>query len=93
VSRVQDITVCLIGFEKHKARPDLRDPSGFWLYVKATDVFPFVAAFKASPAALREFLIERRVGKETRSSTLSAQIVKIEEGLTESRVLILPVPK
>jgi hypothetical protein len=52
-----------------------------------------VAAFKASPAALREFLIERRVGKETRSSTLSAQIVKIEEGLTESRVLILPVPK
>jgi len=93
MARSQDISVCLIGFERHKARPDLRDPSGFWLYVKATDVLPFVAAFKASPAAFRKFLIERRVGKETRVSTLSAQIVKIEEGPAESRVLILPVPK
>lgn len=27
--RAQDITVCLIGFEKHKAWPDLSDDSGF----------------------------------------------------------------
>ena len=88
----QDITVCLMGFEQHKARPDLADPSGFWLCVKAEDAAPFTAAFKASPAAFHEFRIEQRVGKETRASTLSAQIVKIQEGPAETRVLIQPHP-
>jgi hypothetical protein len=90
--RANDITVCLIGSEKHKARPDLHDPSGFWLCVKVEDASPFVAAFKASPAIFHEFLIEHRVGRETRSSTLSAQITKIEEGPAEARVLIRPHP-
>jgi hypothetical protein len=40
-----------------------------------------------------EFRIEQRVGKEIRISTLSAQIVKIEEGPAETRVLIRPDPK
>lgn len=90
--RANDITVSLLGFEKHKARPDLSDPSGFWLCVKAGDASPFLAAFKASPATFHEFLIEQRVGKEIRTSTLSAQIAKIEEGPAESRVLIRPHP-
>jgi len=90
--RAHDITVCLIGFEKHKARPDLSDPSGFWLCVRAEDASPFLTAFKAAPAVFHEFLIEQRVGKEIRSSTLNAQIVTIEEGPTESRVLIRPNP-
>lgn len=49
-------------------------------------------AFKASPALFHEFRIEQRGGKEIRSSTLSAQIVKIEEAAAGSRVLILPHP-
>jgi hypothetical protein len=88
--RTQDIIVCLIGFETHKARPDLTDPSGFWLCVNAANAAPFMEAFNASPAAFREFSIERRVGKQMRSSTLGAQIVKIEEGSAETRVLIRP---
>jgi hypothetical protein len=82
--RAQDITVCLIGFEQHKARPDLSEKSGFWLLVKAADALPFVSAFKVSPAVFHEFLIEQRVGKEIRSSSLSAQIVKIDEGPSET---------
>lgn len=38
------------------------------------------------------FVIEQRVGKEIRTSTLSVQIVKVEEGPTETRVLIRPDP-
>jgi len=89
--RARDITICLVGFECHKASPDLRDPYGFWLRINTGDASPFVAAFKASPMAFHEFLIEQRVGKKTRSSTLSAQIVRIEEG-PETRVLIRPHP-
>lgn len=70
--RSHDITVCLLGFEKHKARPDLNDDSGFWLRVKAEDASAFVTAFKASSAGFHEFRIEQRVGKEIRTSTLSA---------------------
>jgi hypothetical protein len=88
--RAHDITVSLVGFEKHKARLDLRDPSGFWL-CDSGDASPFEAAFNASPAAFHEFLIEQRVAKKTCSSTLSAQIVKIEEG-PETRILIRPHP-
>lgn len=88
--RAQDITICLAGFEKHKARPDLTDDSGFWLRVKTEDAAPFVTAFKTAPAVFHEFQIEQRVGKEIRMSHLSAQIVKIEEGPTETRVLIFP---
>ena len=88
----QDITVSLVGFEKNKARPDLDDDSGFWLRVKADDASPFVTAFRASPGVFHEFLIEQRVGKLTRWSKLSAQIVKIEEGSAETRVLIRPDP-
>jgi hypothetical protein len=33
---------------------------------------------------------EQRVGKEIRTSTLSAQIVKVEERAQDSRVLIRP---
>jgi hypothetical protein len=90
--RAHDITVCLVGFEKHKARPDPRDSSGFWLCVKADDASPFVSTFKASPSAFHEFRIEQRVGKETRSSSLIAQIIKIEGGPAETRVLIRPHP-
>lgn len=88
--RAQDITLCLVGFEEHKAKPDLRDDSGFWLRVKAEDAAPFVTAFKTSPTGFHEFRIEQRVGKETRISRLNAQIVKIEEGPAETRLLILP---
>jgi hypothetical protein len=84
------ITVSLVGFEKNKARPDLGDDSGFWLRVKAEDASPYVAAFQTSPAIFHEFVIEQRVGKETRISRLNAQIVKIEEGVAETRVLIVP---
>ena len=91
MSRPHHITVCLVGFEKHKASPDPGDPSGFWLRAKVEDASPFVAAFNASPTVFHEFRIEQRVGKETRSSTLNAQIVKIEEG-PELRVLIRPHP-
>jgi hypothetical protein len=92
VPRAHDITLSLLGSEKHKARPDLSDDSGFWLCVKAEDTSPFLAAFKSSPNVFHEFLIEQRFGKEIRTSTLSAQIVKIEEGSAELRVLIRPNP-
>ena len=87
--RAHDISICLIGSEQHKARPDLGDDSGFWLRVGTADALPFVSAFKASPDVYHEFRIEQRVGKEIRTSTLSAQIVKIEKG-PETRVLIRP---
>jgi hypothetical protein len=51
---------------------------------------PFITAFQASPEVFHEFVIEQRVGKEIRTSTLNAQIVKIEEGPAETRMLILP---
>lgn len=88
--RSLDISICLVGFETHKARPDLGDDSGFWLRVKAEDASPFLTAFKASPSAFHDFMIEQRVGKRIGTSTLSAQIVRIEEGLAETRVLIQP---
>ncbi len=90
VPRTQDITVCLVGSEEYKARPDLSDDSGFWLRVKAEDAAPFLTAFESSPDVVHDFLIEQRVGKEIRTSNLSAQIVKIEKGLQDSRVLIRP---
>jgi hypothetical protein len=85
-----DITVSLIGFEEHKAKPDLSDDSGFWLCVKCGDVSPFVAAFNESPTGFHRFLIEYRVEKKTRGSTLIAQIIKIDQGSAEARVLIRP---
>ena len=90
--RAHDISICLVGFETQKARPDLGDDSGFWLRVKAVDASPFLAAFKTSPDVFHDFMIEQRVGKEVRTSTLSAQIVKVEEGPAEARVLIRPDP-
>jgi hypothetical protein len=92
VARSNVITLCLVGFEKYKARPDLSGPSGFWLRVNTADASPFVAAFNASPEKFHEFLIEQRVRKETRRSTLSAQIVKIEEDPAGARILIRPDP-
>jgi len=44
VPRAHDIAISLIGFETHKARPDLTDDSGFWLRVKAEDASPFIAS-------------------------------------------------
>jgi len=93
VPRAQDITICLIGSEEHKAHPDTNDDSGFWLRVTAEDAAPFMDAFRASPTGFHGFLIEQRVGKQTRSSTLMAQIIEIEEGPGETRVLIRPDPK
>ena len=87
-----DIAICLVGSEKHKARPDHRDPSGSWLRVEAEDVSPFAAAFSEAPEVYHEFLIEQRVSKRTHSSTLIAQIVKMEEGSTETRLLLRPHP-
>jgi hypothetical protein len=83
------MTVSLVGFEQHKAQPDLADASGFWLCVTAGHVFPFTAAFNASPGAFHEFLIEQRAGMKTRSSIFSAQIINIEE-VPKPRVLIRP---
>jgi len=88
--RASDITLCLIGFEQHKAGLDLSDASGFWLRVPVRDAAPFIDAFKASPGAFHQFQIEQRFGKETRVSTMNARIVRIEEGQTKTRVLILP---
>ena len=51
---------------------------------------PPAFGFNASPAAFHQFLIEQRVRRETRSSSLSAQIIKVEEGPTEAQVLIRP---
>ena len=82
--------VSLVGFEKQKARPDLSNPSGFWLRVNTADASPFIAAFNNSPAVFHEFVIEQRSGKETRTSALMAQIVKIEETPNETRILIRP---
>jgi hypothetical protein len=81
-----------VGFEQHKAHPDLGDDSRFWLRIMAEDAAPFLDAFRDSPDLFHEFLVEQRVGKETRRSTLAAQIVEIEEGPAESRVLIRPHP-
>jgi len=78
----------LVAYESHKARPDLGNDSGFWLRVKAEDAVAFLDAFRDSPDLFHEFLIEQRIGKETRRSTLAAQIVEIEEGPAETRVLI-----
>ena len=91
--RARDVSVVLVGFEKHKAHPDLSDDSGFWLHVKTEDAAPFLDAFKASPTGFHGFAIEQRVGKQIRSSTLMGQILKIEEGPGETRVLIRPDPK
>jgi hypothetical protein len=91
VPRAHDISISLLGSEQHKATPDLTDDSGFWLRVSAADALPFVTAFRDSPAVFHEFRIEQRVGKEIRTSTLMAQILKIEEG-PEMRVLIRPDP-
>ena len=91
--RAHDISISLVRFETHKARPDLGDDSGFWLRVKAEDASPFLTAFKFSPDAFHDFMIEQRVGKEVRRSMLSAQIVKVEEGVAETRVLIRPNPE
>lgn len=88
--RIQDISICLIGSEQHKAHPDLTDDSGFWLRVKAENALPFQTAFTTSPKTSHAFQIEQRVGKKTRISRLNAQIVKIEEGPAEIRVLIIP---
>jgi hypothetical protein len=49
-------------------------------------------AFRSSPETFHEFLIAQRLGKKTRTSTLSAQIIKIEEGPAETRVLLQPHP-
>jgi hypothetical protein len=92
MSRARDISICLVAFENQKAHPDLSHDSGFWLRVKAADASPFLTAFKSSPDVFHDFMIEQRVGKEIRRSTLSAQIVKIEEGPAETRVLIRPHP-
>jgi hypothetical protein len=54
---------------------------------------PRFDAFRASPSGFHGFLIEQRTGRKVRSSTLMAQIVKIEEGLSEKRVLIRPDSK
>jgi len=75
---------------QNNTKPDLGDASGFWLRVKADDATPFIEAFKASPDVFHDFMIVQRVGKEIRTSTLSAQIAKIEEGPAETRVLIRP---
>ena len=90
--RTHDITVCLVGFDKHKATLDLTDDTGFWLRVNAADAGPFEAAFEKSPEVFHEFQIDQRVGKETRRSTLVAQIVKVEHGPAETRVLVRPHP-
>jgi hypothetical protein len=95
VPSAHDISICLIGSEQHKARPDVGDDTRFWLRVQAAGALPFVSAFKDSPDVFHEFQIEQRVGKGIRSSTLMAQIIKIEEGPDETRVLIgpdVPVP-
>ena len=60
---------------------------------RAEDAAPFVNAFKTSPSNVHQFQIEQRVGKEIRTSTLSAQIVRIEEGPAETRVLIRLIPR
>jgi hypothetical protein len=86
----RNIVICLVGFENHKAIPDLSDDSGYWLLVLAADALPFVSAFRDAPSVFHQFQIEQRVGKETRVSTMNAQIVRIEEGATETRMLILP---
>ena len=88
MSPLQQITIWLDDCEQHKARPDLNDDSGYWLRVRVGDAAPFLAAFKSSPAALHGFVIGQRVGRETRTSRLTAQTVKVEEGPAEVRVLI-----
>ena len=88
MSPLQQIAIWLDGFEQHKARPDLSDDSGYWLCVRSEDAAPFVSAFNGSPDALHDFVIEQRVGKETRTSRLKARIAKVEEGPAQARVLI-----
>jgi hypothetical protein len=92
VPRALDISICLVGFETHKAHPDPTDDSGFWIRVKTEDAAPFLDAFKDSPDAFHEFVIEQRLGKRIRTSTLKAQIPEIEEGPTQARVLLRPDP-
>jgi hypothetical protein len=47
--RLYKISICLVGFENHKAHPDFGDDSGFWLRVSAADAMPFVTALKTAP--------------------------------------------
>lgn len=90
--RLNDITLSLVGFEEHKAKPDFSHDSGFWLRVSSADASPFIDAFRTSPTVYHEFCIEQRVGKETRVLTMMAQIVKIEQGPAETLVQIEPDP-
>ena len=83
VPRANDMSISLVGSEQHKARPDLSDDSGFWLRVIAADALPFVTAFRDSPDVFHEFRIEQGVGKQMRTSTLMAQILKIPASFSQ----------
>ena len=56
-ARTQDITLCLIGSEQHKAKPGLSDDSGFWLRVKAEDASPFLTAYPRTRFGSSNFCI------------------------------------
>lgn len=56
----------------------------------AEDSAPFVSAFKSSAGALQDFIIEQRMNKQIQRLPLKAQIVKVEEGPAQIRVLIRP---
>ena len=81
VPRSRDISVFLVGFEKHKVCPNLTDDSGFWLRAEAKDAASFLEGFRNSPAVFREFRIEQRVREEITNSTLRVQIVKMKKDL------------
>jgi hypothetical protein len=86
----RDITVWLIGFEQHKARPDLSDDTGFWLRVKAADASPFIEAYCFASGIS---CVSDRAARWQENVRLNCERSdhQIEEG-PETRVLIRPHP-
>ena len=81
----------LVGFESHKARPDLGDPSGFCLRVKAEDVSPFVAAFRDAPEGYHEF-VNRAASREADAfvniDRSDCDVVRINQVLRRQTALV-----
>ena len=74
VPRAHDISICLVGFETHKARPDAGDDSGFRLRVRVEDASPFVAAFKVRRICSMSFSLNRGWGRKYAIVDLDSEV-------------------
>ncbi len=93
LARTQDITLCLIGSEQHKAKPDLGDDSGFWLRVKAADASPSVAAMNAFIEPCREWIESVMGCARSDSVTLEVQPKELAKEIENECARLLRVAK